>query len=223
MNTLKFSERTSLLREIVTAFLIVAGMSLVGMSVADEPVASDYSGMAVECYVDLSDYVLTEYDKGKIRTYVSGVVTVWRIVSEDPPEDNIMNGWEYTDDEAWLNKAGRGTVNGDLEMYPDEAHDGYGYVGRFVEIYSFKNTKSPSGMYTGEGDLLNTTVTYETKPVELDSDEANIICTESELPAHLCCFPPFQDCEEEEYACSDPPLKRKAYLMNGTIIDSYMQ
>ena len=139
MNTLKISGRTSLLREIVTAILVVAGMSLVGMSVADEPVTYPFLGKAVLCFVDLSDE--QPVGKGKGKTLTSGVY-VWRLVefADDPEsaDEPLMTGWQYNEEDQLLSK-NKGTISGDLFMYPDVTHNGSVYTGRFVEEgYSFK-------------------------------------------------------------------------------------
>lgn len=174
MNAMFKPGGSSMLRKATTAVLAVVGMSMVGNSVAD-PVA--YYGKGVMCFADVTNMQEVPADKGKGKTITTGGVFIWRIVSENP----LMNGWQYTYDNFILNKKDKGTVWGHMAMYPDVAHDGVDYTGRFVEDeYSFKTNKLASGIYTGEGSLNGVTATYGGTSAGAES------CPESDLPPALC-------------------------------------
>ena len=174
MSTLFRSEKSSLLRKATATILAAVGMSM-AITLAADPIA--YSGKGVMCFADPTNMQEVPTEKGKGKTITTGGVFVWRIVSDNP----LMNGWEYTYDNWILNKQGKGTIWGHLTFFPDVAHDGVDYTGRFVEDeYSFKTNKLVSGIYTGEGSLNGVTATYEGTASGFEP------CPVSDLPPAMC-------------------------------------
>lgn len=187
MSTEIHSGKSALLRFLAAVFVAVGGLAYVGAAAAAGPVP--YTAKAVLCYVDN----LGEQELGKAWT-VTESKRVFRIISISD-DSELLNGWEYLDDNFAQHKSGKIKNWGDLEMYPDDAYEvGLGYTGNFEEKYNLKD-EVIAGVYTGTGDLNNVTVTYTVTDVVF-GEEAEPCPADPPLPAHLC---------GTEYVCGPAP------------------
>lgn len=205
MNATRQTGAPTLLSMTTAAMLALFGLGAAGLAAAD-PVA--YTAKAVLCGADFSQSeIVPELSKGKGKVYTADELYFWLVTSEDHP---LMNGWQYNLQDNLVNKNGKGTLMGELTMYPETEWntDGGYYEGWIEETYSLKTNASIEGTYSGVGSLTGVTITYTTELMDVGDP-----CPTTELPL-LCTDGTYTDCQPL------PPGFTMSVIMTGTV-DGY--